>query len=155
MKRKDEIYQGLYDADSSYFAGSACFLSLVPILECLEKDMIYFKDAFGGIYELIDRLIEEDGRYFSLSLEKGKLSDEKWKDILIITQDYAVFLDMLNEMLSVLPEAGLGRYVPYLKDKFIFLSHLCQSSLSSFYEMEDIPEEFFPIANACLSAIRG
>ena len=155
MKKKDTIYQGLYDVDSDYFAGSACFLSLVPILKCLEKDMLYFQEAFDGIYDLIDRLIEEDGRYFSLSLKKERLSEKEWKEVLSITQDYALFLDMLSEMLSVLPESGLERYVPLLKEKFLFLAHLAQGSLSSFYEMEEIPEEFFPIANACLAAIRG
>ena len=155
MRKKDGIYQGLSDVDSGYFAGSACFLSLIPVLKCLEKDMLYFNDAFEGIYDRIDDLIDEDGRYFTLSLKKEKLSEEEWKEVLHITQDYAIFLDMMNEMLAVLPESGLNRYVPLLKDKFLFLAHLAQGSLSSFYEMEDIPEEFFPMANACLAAIRG
>lgn len=155
MKNKDEIYQGLYDADSGCFAGSACFLSLTAILKSLEKQMLYFDEAFHGIYDLIDRLLVEDGRYFALSLKKERLMDSEWKDVLTITSDYAILLDMLNEMMPVLMDSGLERYVPLLKDKFVFLSHLCQTSLSSFYEMEDIPEEFFQIANAALSAIRG
>ena len=155
MKNKEEIMLGLNEVDSDYYAGSACFLSLIPILKSLESCMLYFKEAFPDIYGVIDKLIIEDGIYFKLSLKKDKLEDEEWKQVLTITSDYAILLDTLNEMKEVLNESGLERYVPLIQEKFILLSHLCQSSLSSFYEMEGAPEEFFQVANGALTAIRG
>lgn len=155
MKNTDEIMKGLRDADSGYYAGSACFMSLIAVLKSLRKEMLFFDEAFEDIFDVIDRLIVEDGRYFELSLKKEGLSDEEWKEVMAITSDYAILLDTLNEMKDVLLESGLGRYVPFLQNKFVLLSHLCQSSLASFYEMERKPEEFFQVANGALTAIRG
>jgi hypothetical protein len=149
------ILTALGEKDSPYFAGAACLLSLLPILKDLEKRLVDLDDLFPETEEGIARLLKEDGAFFALSLKKTPLEESEWNQVIAASDDYAVVVGNLNALQNTLHEIPLPKKIASLKEKTILLSHLCQLSLGSFYEMPDPPEAFFRSANNALVAIRG
>ena len=155
MKNKEEVMIELNKVNSDYYAGTACMLSLVAVLKNVENNVLYFNETFSDIFVTVDKLIEGDGLYFKLSLKKEKLTDDEWDKVKEISIDYLNLFDDMNRMKELFIESGMNHYLPFIENKFILLASLAQSSLSSFYDKDDIPEDFFEIANSVLLAIRG
>jgi|GEM_PF-1457952 len=154
MKSLETLYESLGDPCSSCFAGSAALVSLLILLSEASKTVEGFEDGFGGLRETAERLVEEDGELFQLS-RKEKLDSEDWSRLSDIVSDYAFFFEKVQSLISLLQETDRKKEGELLFSDYVFLSHTFQSSLSSFYEKEDVPEQFYPVAAYALQAIAG
>lgn len=152
---ENQIFNELREKDSPYYAGTACLLSLLPVINVMEKEIPYQADAYNDLKKNIQNLMRDDGIYYSMSLKKEPLSEQEWKKVLSITQEYEEVLSILNELMYLLKSINSQIYLSLIKEKFLILAKLCQLSLAQFYEMENQPEEFFQFANMALLAIRG
>lgn len=152
---ENEIYKKLRDKDSPYFAGSACLLSLLPVIKAMEKEIPYQQEEYKILSSNIHKLMEDDGVYFALSLKQEPLTADEWKKAIDITWEYESVLLALNEIMYLLNEIHSPLYLSLIKEKFLILAKLCQLCLASFYDMDNQPEEFFQAGNMALLAIRG
>ena len=155
-QKLDSIVMQLEASDSSYFCGSACFVSLIPLLQAIDETSVDFEEAFPKIRSLTEKLIPEDGRLFELAMKKSDHYDEaEWNTIIAIISDYASFLDDLKELIEFCKDTGKKSFLPVLESDCLFLCSLLRKSLIVFYDKEEQPELFRRQGSVALLAIEG
>lgn len=138
MNDKQIYLEEIGNKDSSYFAGSACLLSLLPLLKayfsCLHNEQIY-----NYTEELVMTLSKEDGELFSLSLSKDELTEEQEKFLETAFDHYRLVLSLLVEIIQDLNEEDKEKEAKFFVSHYQLLSHLCLINIEAFEKRENPP----------------
>ena len=155
MKEKlQEKLELLSAADSPYFCGSSCLLSLYDVLCEIELNTVDFEKAFPHLKENVLKLFDEDPRLFELSKKKEAFFEEEWKEVINILYDYASWLEDMNQLIALVRDAGLKQHVEKLRMDVDFLVAILKETLVIFENREDLPPEFARAENEVLTNIR-
>ena len=90
----------LKDANSKYYCGSSCLLSLFALYQEIEKTSDgEFKKAFSKFKSSVLSLFEKDSRLFELSKKSEELSQLDWKESEEVFLLYAEVIFSLKELI--------------------------------------------------------
>jgi hypothetical protein len=155
MKKKEKDFRALEDKDSSLYCGSACIYSLFPLVRSLEKSNKEFAEAFPEFESLLERMVEEDGFMFALSMKKEEYTTEDWTKLIASLQDNEKLIQYVDNLYDWCEVGFISKYRNKLKEDSLFLKGLLQNSLKIFYDIENPPMKFLQVAASCMQTIRG
>lgn len=150
MKKIDEVYELLGIDESSYFCGSSCFCSLLPLCQYYKEQNAELSEELETIYKYASKLVEEDNALFALT-KKSELTDDDWKNIGDIFEDYIHVISSLSDVIPAIADVDLKKL---FKDDLIFISRLFLDNSSHFFDREDLPEDIRTLMNIALAEIR-
>lgn len=155
MKKNQDKLELLGNTETPYFCGSAVFLSLVPLLLSLEKEIQNYKEAYPDLMKINQRLFDEDPVLFDLSKKKETYTKEEWITVLQSLEDYGEEIRQLSSLCSLCQISKREDYVSFLKSDIHFLKGILQDTLAILYEREDKTIEFDRVAHDAFLSMEG
>lgn len=145
----------LKEANSKYYCGSSCLLSLFAVYQEIEKTSDSdFKKAFSKFKLDVLSLFEKDSRLFELSKKNEELSELDWKEIEDVFLLYEEVIFSLKELIDFVSFTKKKAYLLFLKRDLDFLVDLALDNLNLFALRTDIPDSFYPVRNVVFQAIK-
>lgn len=131
----------LRNAQSPYFCGSACLMSLYEKMNIVLGETVGIKKEISELKKKIVLLEHDDAKLFKLTYVKtGEPID--YELITEILNSYCDFFSRFNDIISVLKDCHKEELVSMIKLDFDFLLYTILDSNSYLIENEDCPLSF-------------